>query len=115
MVRTTTRPPESLVLTPDLDGEIIDPRAVSGFEHVGEFKPAEMLALMGIRVELVKERWLVTSVEPLGAGRRSGILMGDVIEAIDGVVLGRDTLFKGKVNVRSVQISRDGESLTIVF
>lgn len=111
--RTITRPPESIILTPDLDGEILDPRDVPGFETVGEFKPADILRIMGIRAEFGEKGWQITSVDTLASGRRSGVFVDDIIEAIDGVPIGRDTVFKGKVTIRRLQVRRGDDVLTI--
>ncbi|HMO81757.1 MAG TPA: hypothetical protein PKD24_13285 [Pyrinomonadaceae bacterium] len=111
--RTITRPPESMILTPDLDGAILDPREVPGFETVGEFKPADILRIMGIRAEFGENGWRVTSVDTLASGRRSRVLVDDIIEAIDGVPIGRDTVFKGKVTIRTLQIRRGDDVLTV--
>jgi hypothetical protein len=73
----------------------------------------DVLQILGINAEFSGDGWKVGSAVANGAGYRAGIREGDVIEAIDGQTLTRDTKFKNGFNGKTLRVRRDRKSISL--
>jgi C-terminal processing protease CtpA/Prc len=80
----------------------IDPTGIPQSKTVT--KLSEVWNLIGITVDGLK----VTSVGKSSLAERSGLKIGDVIQAIDGKIITADSISDEQINVRSVTVVRKG-------
>jgi membrane-associated protease RseP (regulator of RpoE activity) len=73
----------------------------------------EILSVIGINSECDQAGCKVAGVAKNGMAERSGIISGDVIEAIDDKPVNSSTVFKGSVAAKNLQVLRGGKRLTI--
>lgn len=93
----------------DPDKKIDDDR---GFQRQG-IPVADVLSQLGIAAAASGAGWRVTSVT--GRAARSGLLPGDVIEALGGRSLVKRTSLDGTVSGSSLRVRRDGKTLEITL
>jgi biotin carboxyl carrier protein len=70
----------------------------------------DILSTIGIEAELEGNVWKVRSVRKDGVAERSGVHVGDTIEAVDGRAIDQAT---AGGSIRSVSVRRDGGSIKI--
>jgi len=75
----------------------------------------DVLMLLGIEAEQAQGGWRVKAAAANGAAERSGVKVGDVIEAIEDQQLGTSSVFTGSVSFKSMKVLRDGKSLVIAL
>jgi hypothetical protein len=81
------------------------PREFAGGSHI---KASDVLSLLGIHALFTGSGWRVDSVSVNTTAERVGIIVGDVIEAINDQPLDERTSFSGNFTGRSLTIVRDG-------
>lgn len=84
-----------------------------GFDNGGEFSAENILLQIGIKAEFDGALWGVRSVMKNSLAERSGIQVGDQVEAIDDRQIDEKTVFTGRLNVNALRIRRSGRTLTI--
>lgn len=72
---------------------------------------SEVLGIIGVTAEFTDAGWTVLSVAANSVAERSGIKPSDVIEAIGGQELKRDTTLKGEV--KRVRVRREGKQIEV--
>lgn len=70
-----------------------------------------LLGILGITAEFADGGWKVQSVLENSIATRSSVLAGDVLEAIDGQQLKRDSVVKG--SAKTLTIRRDGKTINL--
>lgn len=73
----------------------------------------DLLTVIGIAAAFDGTGWKASSVGNGSLAGRSGIRAGDLIEAVDGQTLVRDTVFSNRFNGKSLRIRRDGKTMQI--
>jgi len=73
----------------------------------------DIFNIIGIDASYSDGGWKVRSVSAGNLAGRSGVRAGDVIEAVNGQVLGENTAFGSTFSGSSVRVRRDGAILTI--
>jgi membrane-associated protease RseP (regulator of RpoE activity) len=94
----------------------VDPRKATRTNErpsAGRVAPISILAFIGITSACTPSSCQVRAVQPGGVAERSGVRVGDVIEAIDERPIDSTHGFSGEVRVRSLRVRRDGKPLTI--
>lgn len=71
----------------------------------------EVFDSLGIRASYTSAGWLVSSVS--GRAAAAGVKAGDLIESIDGKVVGTNTSFDADLVGRSLRVKRGGTSIQI--
>lgn len=79
----------------------------------GDIPVGQVLGMLGVSADFVDGSWKVRSSAENTLARKAGMAAGDVIEAIDGRLLGEKTTFKGPVTPRSVRVKRDGKQIEL--
>ena len=97
----------------------IDPAAVPGNALPGATTPplgaSDVLPALGIDAGYGDSGWKVRSVKGNSPADRAGVKAGDVVEAIDDTMLGRNPAFKGVVNAQVVRVRRDGKVIELTI
>ncbi len=83
------------------------------FERQAGVSAKDIFELMGLKGAYAGRGWHVRSVDPVGAGKRSGIQDGDVIIAVDDTFLNDRMELKGNVIFKTVRVLRDGKEVTL--
>lgn len=94
-----------------MDGVVtkIDPQNVPA----SRIEPATLLSMLAIQTSCNASSCSVSSVIETGAGARSGLKVGDVIEEINGQRFDDPEALKGRVIMRTLTVRRGGSKLTI--
>lgn len=79
----------------------------------GRIAPISILSFIGITSMCTPVSCQVRAVQPGGLAERSGVRVGDVIEAIDDRPIDSTHVFSGGISVKTLRVKRDGTSLTI--
>ncbi|MBX3288525.1 MAG: hypothetical protein KF855_04190 [Acidobacteria bacterium] len=83
------------------------------FERQASVSVKDIFELMGLKGAYDGRGWHVRSVDPVGAGKRSGIQDGDVIIAVDDTLLNERMELKGNVIFKTIRVLRDGKEVTL--
>lgn len=83
------------------------------FERQAGMSAKDIFELMGMSVSYDGRGWHVRSVDPVGAGKRSGVQEGDVIIAVDDTLLNERMELNGSVAFKTVRVLRDGKEVTL--
>ena len=89
--------------------KIVPPTNTSG----GSISPDTILSILGIKSTCSRTSCKVVGVQSQGVGEKAGLLVGDVIEAIDDRPIGSTRTSSGAINVSSLRVNRDGKIVTI--
>jgi hypothetical protein len=94
----------------------VDPRKATRTNErpsSGRISPITILSFIGITSACTPTSCQVRAVQPGGLAERSGVQVGDMIEAIDERPIGSNHIVSGEISVRSLRVKRDGKPLTI--
>lgn len=80
---------------------------------VNKVSSREVLQLIGLDGEFRDDGWHVRKVAENSSAARSGLRVGDVVEAIDDTKIIGNTTFDGGFNGKNLTVLRDGNRLTI--
>lgn len=72
-----------------------------------------VLMFIGVAARFTGGVWRVESVTPNNVGGRSGVMAGDVIEAVNGQALTETRSFENNFSGKSLTVRRDGKSIQI--
>ncbi|MEO7539851.1 MAG: PDZ domain-containing protein [Pyrinomonadaceae bacterium] len=87
-----------------------DPKAVNTNTKIS---PQTIFSLMGIKASYTVSGWIVQSVAANNMADRSGIKVGDVIEAVNGQSVTENTMFGNNFLGKSVRVRRGGKIVQI--
>lgn len=73
----------------------------------------EILEFLGMKVDVVKGKWTVSSTAANSIAERSSVLANDVVESINDQAIGGKSKLKGKVEAKVLTIGRDGKSIKL--
>lgn len=76
---------------------------------------SQILEFIGVKVSWADNGWRVDSVDANNIAERSGIKAGDIVEAINGQTVDKQTTFPAKFDGKNLRVRRDGASLSIDF
>lgn len=113
-----SRPDRPLILPPGgrFDDRTVrvapTPRNPRGMEQK-KYTAQEGLVELGIEADFENGSWSVKSVKANMAGDAIGVKRGDRIIALDGKPINDKTEFDGKVDVRTIRVSRGSETLDL--
>lgn len=97
------------------DPKIFTPKGI--FPNLANGKSAEpvnqIFDFIGITAVLDAGKWKVTAVEANNMAGNAGVRIGDLIDAIDGNKLGASSEINGTVNIKIIQIIRDGKNISL--
>lgn len=96
----------------------VDPRKATRTNErpsAGRIAPTSILSFIGITSACTPVSCQVRAVQPGGLAERSGVRVGDVIEAIDDRPIDSTHVFSGGISVRTLRVKRDGLPLTIAL
>jgi hypothetical protein len=83
----------------------------SSSPNSGKLSVKDVFGMLGISASFSTAGWIVGSVS--GAAQRSGLRPGDVIEAVNGQTVSRNTAFAGAFTGSSLRIRREGKVMHI--
>jgi hypothetical protein len=72
----------------------------------------DVLMMLGISAEF-KDAWIIQSVSKNSSGERSGVKVGDLIDAIGDSRISADTNYRGGGRFTTIAVRRDGQSLVL--
>jgi len=79
----------------------------------GAIKPDMILSILGIVAEFEGTGWRVARVTPQSIAARAGVRNDDVIEAVNDVTLGKDSVFLRSLSVDRLVVRREGQRITL--
>lgn len=92
---------------PAANAKGVDPNARMGVLQILDF--------IGIKATWASDGWRVDSVDAKTIAERSGVRTGDIVEAISGQKVDKQTTFPARFDGNSVRVRRNGASLQIDF
>ena len=104
----------TILLPENLDAN----KTVETLPNAGNQNPitdVQILDFIGIEVVSENTRKRVKAVKPDSSAERSGVKVGDVIEAIDGVKLSAEPVNAKKIEVKKLTVARDAEKIEITL
>ncbi len=104
----------TILLPENLDAN----KTVETLPNAGNQNPitdVQILDFIGIEVVSENTRKRVKAVKPDSLAERSGVKVGDVIEAIDGVKLSAEPVNAKKIEVKKLTVARDAEKIEITL
>lgn len=117
--RPVEPPSQDKALSPDDSTRFppgVDPRKATRTNEMpsaGRVAPISILSFIGITSACTPVSCQVRAVQPGGLAERSGVRVGDLIEAIDDRPIDSTHTFSGGISVRSLRVKRDGTPITI--
>lgn len=91
------------------------PANAKGVDPNARIHVSSILDFIGIKANWTGDGWRVDSVDAKTIAGRLGIKAGDVVEAINGQTVDKQTTFPAKFDGKSLRVRRDGASLSIDF
>ena len=117
----TGSPSQDIALSPD-DSTLfppgVDPRKATRTDErpsSGRISPVTILSFIGVTSACTPTSCQVGALQTGGLAERSGVRVGDVIEAIDERPIGSNHTVSGEMSVGSLRVKRDGKRLTITL
>lgn len=89
--------------------KIVPPTNTSG----GSISPDSILAILGIKSLCSPVNCKVVGVQSQSVGEKAGLIVGDVVEAIDDRPIGSTHFSSGAISVSSLRVNRDGKIVTV--
>jgi hypothetical protein len=83
------------------------------FERDTQVSAKVVLSLIGIEADFSGSSWIIRIVKPDSMAERSGVKVGDMIEAINNQALTETTVFGNKFDGKSMRVRRDGQAVQI--
>lgn len=98
----------------------VDPNAktpanAKGIDPNARINVSQILEFIGVKATWSGGGWRVDSVDANNIANRSGIKVGDVVEAINGQTVDKKTTFPSKFDGKGIRVRRDGASVQIDF
>lgn len=91
------------------------PANAKGVDPNARIHVSSILDFIGIKANWTGDGWRVDAVDAKTIAGRLGIKAGDVVEAINGQTVDKQTTFPAKFDGKSLRVRRDGASLSIDF
>ncbi|MBK9216681.1 MAG: hypothetical protein IPM59_14010 [Chloracidobacterium sp.] len=94
----------------------LDPDRVITDANIGSdarLSAATVMGMLGISAACSASGCRVRAVSPNSIAANSGVVAGDVIEAVDGTALNAGTSFSGQFSAANVRVRRNGSTMTI--
>lgn len=98
-------------------GKVITANGIQNPDNANSAKSADSIKqlfnFIGITAVFESAKWKVTSVDANNMAGRAGVKVGDLIEAIDGNKLGGSSAISGTVNVKTIEVVRNGKNISL--
>lgn len=109
----TAKAPDEPIRIPGIDTRPMEVDRSAVAPRGDGVKIGEVLSMLGVTSSCGRDGCRVTAVSPGSLAARGNLSAGDMIVSIDGRAVNSSTVFAGPTSMRTVQIVRGGQSVTI--